>query len=244
MYTHKHAHTFTHMYLHTYLHTQTHACMHAYYVHAYIFTYVCGSVLRHIHAYIHIHNTYRHTYILTHIHIFTYILAYTHTYTHTYMLKCTHWHTYICPCTSTHRSIDKIPELLLMTEEAVAPRSSTLAWKIPWAEEPGRLQSMGSLRVGQDWVTSLSLFTLHWRRKWQPTPVFLPGESQGRGSLVSCHLWGCRVGHDWNNLAAAAAPNEMRDICGFLGEPWERRPQGLRRGERELLIMIIIILTI
>ena len=60
------------------------------------------------------------------------------------------------------------------------------------AEEPGRLQSMGSLRVGHDWVTSLSLFTfMHWRRKWQPTPVFLPGESQGRRSLVGCHLWGC-----------------------------------------------------
>ena len=70
--------------------------------------------------------------------------------------------------------------------------SSTLAWKIPWTEEPGRLQSMGSLRVGHDWVTSLALFTfMHWRRKWQPTPVFLPGESQGRGSLVGCRLWGC-----------------------------------------------------
>ena len=53
----------------------------------------------------------------------------------------------------------------------------------PWTEEPGRLQSMGSLRVGYDWATSLSLFTfMHWRRKWQPTPVFLPGESQGRGA--------------------------------------------------------------
>ena len=61
-----------------------------------------------------------------------------------------------------------------------------LAWKIPWMEEPGGLQSMGSLRVGHDWTTSLSLFTfMHWRRKWQPTPVFLPGESQGRGSLVA-----------------------------------------------------------
>ena len=150
--------------------------------------------------------------------------------------------------------------------------SATLAWKIPWTEEPCRLQSMGSLRVGHDWVTSLhfnnkykllsgasqvalvvkesacqcrrhrrhwfywkipqkgngnpfqdsclrnsmnrgatvcgvakkvghnwacvhylslSLFTfMHWRRKWQSTPVFLPGESQGRGSLVGCHLWG------------------------------------------------------
>ena len=64
----------------------------------------------------------------------------------------------------------------------MAPHSSTLAWKIPWTEEPGRLQSMGSHRVRHDWATSLSLFTfIHWRRKWQPTPVFLPGESQGRG---------------------------------------------------------------
>ena len=71
------------------------------------------------------------------------------------------------------------------------PNSSTVAWKIPRTEEPGGLQSMGSLRVGHDWATSLSLFTfMHWRRKWQPTPVFLPGESQGRGSLVGCHLWG------------------------------------------------------
>ena len=57
----------------------------------------------------------------------------------------------------------------------MAPHSSILAWKIPWTEEPGRLQSMVSLRVGHDWVTSLWLFTfMHWRRKWQPTPVFLP----------------------------------------------------------------------
>src|SRR5574341_846730 len=73
----------------------------------------------------------------------------------------------------------------------MAPHSSTLAWKIPWTEEPGRLQSMGSLRLGHDRATSLSTFTFrHWRRKWQPTPVFLPGESQGWGSLVGCHLWG------------------------------------------------------
>ena len=62
--------------------------------------------------------------------------------------------------------------------------------RIPW-EEHGGLQSMGSLRVGHDWATSLSLFTfMHWRRQWQPTPVFLPGESQGQGSLVGCCLWG------------------------------------------------------
>ena len=80
--------------------------------------------------------------------------------------------------------------VILLLEKAMASHSSTLAWKIPWTEEPGRLHSMGLLRVGHDWATSLSLFTfMHWRRKWQPTPVFLPGESQGRGRLVGCCLW-------------------------------------------------------
>ena len=77
----------------------------------------------------------------------------------------------------------------------MAPYSNTLAWKIPWAEEPGRLQSMGSLRVGHDWVTSLSLFTFTFHfhaleKEMATTPVFLPGESQRWGSLVSCCLWG------------------------------------------------------
>ena len=76
-------------------------------------------------------------------------------------------------------------------EKEMATHSSALAWKIPWTEEPGRLQSMRFLRVRHDWATSLSLFTfMHWRRKWQPTPVFLPGESQGRRSLVGSCLWG------------------------------------------------------
>ena len=69
---------------------------------------------------------------------------------------------------------------------------SVLAWRIPGTEEPGRLQSMGSGRVGHDGATSLSLFTFtHWSRKWQPTPVILPGESEGLGSLVGCRLWAC-----------------------------------------------------
>ena len=85
----------------------------------------------------------------------------------------------------------KYPRVELLTEKAMAPHSSTLAWKIPWTEEPGRLQSMGLLRVGHDCATSLSLFLFtHRSRKWQPTPVFLPGESQGQGSLVGCCLWG------------------------------------------------------
>ena len=68
----------------------------------------------------------------------------------------------------------------------MATHSSTLAGKVPWMEEPGRLQSTGSLGVGHDFTFTFT----YWRRKWQPTPVFLPGESQGRESLVGCHLWG------------------------------------------------------
>ena len=85
----------------------------------------------------------------------------------------------------------KLPTSTGLSEKAMVSHSSTLAWKIPWTEEPGRLWSMGSLRVRHDWATSLSLFIfMHWWRKWQPTPVFLPGESQGWGNLVGCRLWG------------------------------------------------------
>ena len=91
---------------------------------------------------------------------------------------------------SLRKSTNHTPRSL--PEKAMAPHFGTLAWKMPWTEEPGRLQSTGSLRVGHHWVTSLSLFSfMHWRRKWQPTPVFLPGESQGQWSLMGCHLWGC-----------------------------------------------------
>jgi len=94
--------------------------------------------------------------------------------------SCIFWHKYLTW------------DLLIYVFLGLPPHSSTLAWKIPWMEEPGRLQSMGSLRVGHDWATSLWLFTfMHWRRKWQPTPVFLPGESQGQGSLMGCRPWGC-----------------------------------------------------
>ena len=99
-------------------------------------------------------------------------------------------------------------------EKAMASHSSTLAWKIPWTEKPGRLQFLGSLRVGHDWVTSLPLFTfMHWKRKWQPTLLFLPGESQGRGSLGGLPSVGShRVGHDWSDLAAAHTSKVMLKI--------------------------------
>ena len=68
----------------------------------------------------------------------------------------------------------------------MAPHSSTLAGKVPWMEEPGRLQSMGLLGVGHNFTFTF----MCWRRKWHHTPVFLPGESQERESRVGCRLWG------------------------------------------------------
>ena len=95
-------------------------------------------------------------------------------------------------CVYKHTRIRTYTYIYMYTwEKAIAPHSSTVARKIPWMEEPGGLQSMGLLRVRHDWVTSLSLSTFtHWRRKWQPTPVFLPGESHGQRSLVGCSPWG------------------------------------------------------
>ena len=103
-------------------------------------------------------------------------------------------------------------------EKTMAPHSSTVAWKIPWTEEPGRLQSMGSLRVGHDWVTSLSIFTFHFHA--------LEKEMATHSSILACRIPGtgepgglpsmgsCRVGHDWSDLAAAAADGVLksRDI--------------------------------
>ena len=105
----------------------------------------------------------------------------------------------------------------------MAPHSSTLAWKISWMEEPGGLQSMGLLRVGHGWATSLSLFTfMHWRRKWRPTPVFLPGESQRRGSLVGCRLWG-RTGSD---TTEATSQQQLHSKWGFPGGASHREVSG------------------
>ena len=104
--------------------------------------------------------------------------------------KCKKWWLQVSERKDQYLGSSKRPDM----EKAMATHSSTLAWKIPWTEQPRRLQSSGSWRVGHNWVTSLSLSLfsfMHWRRKWQPTPVFLPGESQGRRSLVGCRLWGC-----------------------------------------------------
>ena len=92
-------------------------------------------------------------------------------------------------------------------EKAMAPHSSTLAWKIPWTEEPCRLLSMGSHRVGHDWATSLSLLIFHSLEKEMAThSSVLAWRIPGMGEPVGLPSLGShRVGHDWSDLAAAAA---------------------------------------
>ena len=93
--------------------------------------------------------------------------------------------------------ITDFKDWLAISEKAMAPHSSTLAWKIPWMEEPGRLQSMGSLRVGHDWVTALT-FHFHALEEEMAThcsipPWRIPG-TVGPGGLPSMGLH--RVRHD------------------------------------------------
>ena len=109
----------------------------------------------------------------------------------------------------------------------MATHSSTLAWKISWMEEPGGLQCMGSLRVRHNWVTSLSLFTfMHWRRKWQPTPVFLPGESQGWGAWWAA-VYGVAQSRTWlkwlNSSSGSVVKNppanaEDAEVAGLVSQ--------------------------
>ena len=69
---------------------------------------------------------------------------------------------------------------------------------------------MGSLRVGLDWATSLSLFTfMHWRRKWQPTPVFLPGASQGRGAWWAAVY---EVAQSWTRLKRLSGSSKKESL--------------------------------
>ena len=106
----------------------------------------------------------------------------------------------------------------------MAPHYSTLAWKIPWTEEPGGLQSVGLLRVGHDWATSLSLFTfMHWRRNWQPTPVFLGFPCGSAGKESACNV---------RDLGSIPIPleKEMATRSGILAWriPWTQEPRGLQ----------------
>ena len=118
-----------------------------------------------------------------------------------------------------HRHAQRDKKLESPKEKAMAPHSSTPAWKIPWTEGPGRLQSMGSLRVRHDWATSLSLFTfIHWRRKWQPTPVFLPGELRDRGAWWAA-VYG--VAQSWTRLKrlSSSSSKEHPELRSNKGMP-------------------------
>ena len=79
---------------------------------------------------------------------------------------------------------------------------------------------MGSLGVWHDWATSLSLFTfMPWRRKWQPTPVFLPGESQGRGAWWAS-IYG--VAQSWIRLKRLSSSSHKEwtlAICDNMDGP-------------------------
>ena len=113
-------------------------------------------------------------------------------------------------------------------------------------EEPGRLQSMGLLRVGHDWATSLSLFTfMHGRRKWQPTPVFLSGESQGRGSLVAtvCGITQSRTRLKW--LSSSSRRRRHKLHSASICYTFEQRTRVLKNGKTpDLAEIISIILTV
>ena len=92
----------------------------------------------------------------------------------------------------------------------MAPHSSTLAWKIPWIEEPGGLQSMGSLRVGHD------SFTSHFHaleKEMAPHSSALAWRIPGTGEPGGLPSMGLhRVGHDWSNLATAATSKYLNSI--------------------------------
>ena len=114
---------------------------------------------------------------------------------------------------------------LHISEKAMATHSSTLAWKIPWTEEPGGLQSMGSLRVRHDWVTSLSLFTfLHWRRKWQstnPLQCFCLKNPKDRGAWwVS--IYGVAQSRAWLKQLSSSG-NDPKINLGLLTGIWAVR---------------------
>ena len=96
---------------------------------------------------------------------------------------------------------------------------STLAWKIPWMKEPGRLQSMGSLRVRHDWATSLSFFTFHFHALEKEVATHssvlawrIPGMGEP-GGLPSMGSY--RVGYDWRDLAAVVDPINRTHFKGL-----------------------------
>ena len=97
---------------------------------------------------------------------------------------------YVSQCVYVKPSLLIYPSLPFSLKKAMAPHSSTLAWKNPM--DRGAWQAaVHGVTKSQTLLSDFTFTFVHWRRKWQPTPVFLPGESQGQGSLVGGRLWGC-----------------------------------------------------
>ena len=103
----------------------------------------------------------------------------------------------------------------------MAPHPSTLAWKIPWMEEPGRLQSMGLLRVGHDWATSLSLFHFHALEKEMATHSNvlawrIPGAGEPGGLMsMGSH---CRTRLKWLSSSSNKLKNKSHRIISIYAE--------------------------
>ena len=136
-----------------------------------------------------------------------------------------------------------------MLEKEMATHSSVLAWRIPGTREPGGLPSMGSHRVGHDWSDLAAAAAacrrckrhgfdswvgkIPWRREWQPSPVFLPGEIHGQRNLVDYSPWGCKspTGFSdyttttttvfcWCCLASRGSPRSTTGLESNLRRQW------------------------
>ena len=121
-----------------------------------------------------------------------------------------------------------------LLEKAMAPHSSTLAWKIPWAKEPSRLQSMGSRRVGHDWATSLSLFTfMHWRRIGNPLQCSCL-ENPREGGAWWAAIYG--VAQSWTRLKWLSSSSSSMHYwweCKLLQPLWKTISRFLKKLKPE-----------
>ena len=109
--------------------------------------------------------------------------------------------------------------LWVTLEKAMAPHSSTLAWKIPWMGEPGGLQSTGSWRVRDDWATSLALFTfMHWRRNGNPLQCSCLENPRDRGAWWAA-VYGVAQSRTWlKRLSNSSRSTHSRILSWRI--PW------------------------